>query len=195
MGGRNVAKAMPREHFTDGVGGRRGIEYEIGLRLGGFLLGKRVVQKVVEDLPVEVGRLREIVPQPFAGRDVGTVTHSSRQPSSFVVGPGKRVRLPVVENLESVLDRPQERVVPLQDLPLLVGEAAGFSKPADGLERGARANPWRVAAAEKLQELDRKLDVTDAAAAAFHVEGVGPLPDRPLLDAALERLDAADVGP
>ncbi len=46
-----------------------------------------------------------------------------------------------------------------------------------------------------MEELDRELHVADASAALLHVRVVGAGLDRSPLDASLERLDAADVGP
>ena len=193
--GRHVPEAVPREHLLHEVCRRVGVEHEIGLRLGGRVVGKCVVQQVVEDAAIQGRGLRQIGAEP--GRCVArrAVPQPCGEPGELRFGGRQQVGLPVGEQLEPMFDGAQERVGAFEDLPLLVGEAASLREPADRLERAAGANPRRVAAVQELEELDRELDVTDAAAAMLDVGGIDPLPHRPLLDPPLERLDARDVGP
>ncbi len=186
---------MPREHLADEGRGRCGVEHEVGLGRRDLVVGKGVVQQVVEDPAVEVGRLVELSAEPVGSRGAGAVAHADGQPAELAGVGGNDVCLPVVKDLQPMLHGPQKGVCAFQDLAFLIGEAARLGEPADGLERGAGTDPRRVAAAEQLQELDRELHVADPAAAVFHVGGVGALADRQVLDPPLERLDAADVGP
>ena len=78
--------------------------------------------------------------------------------------------------------------------PFLVGQAAALFQLRDRLQRVAGAQRGQIAAVEQLQELNHELDVADAAVAGLDVVGVGSFDVGPLLDAALERLDARDVG-
>ena len=67
-------------------------------------------------------------------------------------------------------------------------------QPGDGVERVAGADFGQRAAVEQLQELNDEFDVADAAVAGFDVAQVAAFALGALLDAALERLDAGDVG-
>ena len=192
--GVGIPEAVPREHGPHRVGVGLGVEHEIDLRLGGRIVRDGVVEEMIEDAAIEGGRLRELGPEPLAAGRVAAVAEPAGEPAELRVGRRQGVRLAIVEDLEPMLDGAEERGGAFEDLPLLVGEAAGRGEPPDRLERGPRPDGRRVAPREQLEKLDRELDVTDAAAARLHVGGVAPRPDRPLLDPPLERLDAADVG-
>ncbi len=148
VGGGQIAKAVATEHLADGVGARIGIEHEIHFGLRRRVGGKGVVQQMVEDPAVDVGRLGEIPAESIAGRRAGAVAAAGGEPGGFEIVTRHDVGLPVVEHLEPMLDRPQERVGSLQDLPFLVGQAAGRREPPDRFERVRGANFWRVAAGE-----------------------------------------------
>ena len=88
----------------------------------------------------------------------------------------------------------KEAVVFLQQRTLLMRQAAGIFQLRNRFQRVAGAQLRHVAAVEQLQELDHELDIADASLAGLHVRGVFALRERTMLDAALERLDARDVG-
>ena len=195
MRARDVAKAVPSEHLAHKLLRRRRIEHQVNLRLGRGIFRKGVVQEVVENAAVENSRFVQLASQTIGTGRTRAIAHANRQAGEFERASRQRVGLAVVENLESVLDSAQERVGAFEDLAFLVGQPTRLSEPADRLQRGAGANARRVATAQKLQELDRKFDVANAAAAVLHISGVGAGSDREMLDAAFEGLDAADVGP
>ena len=195
MGGGHIAKAVSREHLLDEAGGGRGVEHQVDLWLGVGLAGKRIVQEVVENPAVELGGLGQVAPQPLrriAGR---AVLQTRGEPSELSVSGGQQMRLPVGEQLQPVLDGAKECVGPLENLALLVGEAARGGEPTDRIDRAAGPHLRRVTAIQELQELDRELNVADAPTAVLDVAGIDPFTHRPLLDPSLERLDARDVGP
>ena len=107
---------------------------------------------------------------------------------------GQHVRLQIEHDLQPVLDLAQEAVVVFELRPLLGRQAAGLLQAGDRVERVAGADLRQGAAVEQLQELDHELDVADAAVAGLHVAQVAAFVFGVLLDAALERLDARDVG-
>src|SRR5262249_60761161 len=81
----------------------------------------------------------------------------------------------------------------LEELGLLVGEAA---RPFQSLHRQQRvplAHLGDAAAVQKLQELDGELDVADAAAAGLDVVVAAAGAAGLLLDAPLQRLDLVDL--
>ena len=195
MGGRHVAEAVPAEHLVHEGGRRLGVEHEIHLRLRRGVVGKRVVEQVVEDAAIQVGGRGELVPQPLGRLWPGTVAAAGRQPGELRRIGRHVVRLPVGQDLEPMLHGPQQRVCAFQDLSFLVGECARGGEAADGLERVAGAHMRHVSATQQLEELDREFDVADAAATGLEITIVGTFALGAMLDAAFERLDAADVGP
>ena len=192
---RDVAEAMPGKDLADERFGRRRVEHEVDFRFGLALIREGIVQQVVEDAAIHAGRLREFLPQPLGGRGARAIAHAHRQPGEFGRIPRHDVSLAVVENLKPMLDGPQQRVGAFEDAAFLIGQPARLHEPSHRIERRAGADLRRVAAAEKLEELDRELDVADPAAAVFDIGVVDPVADRPVFDPPLERLDAADVGP
>ena len=194
MRGRNVAEPVPRQHLADECLWWRRIEHQVDLRLGLSILREGVVQQVVEDATIHVGRLGQFLAQPIGGRLACAVAHTHRQPGKLRRIPGHHVRLAIVEDLKPMLDGAQERVGAFQNTAFLVGQSARLRKPPHCLERRARADLRRVAAAQELEELNRELDVADPAPAALDVGVIGPVANGPVFDPSLERLDAADVG-
>ena len=194
MRGRDVTESVPRQHLADECLWRRRVEHQVDLRLRLRILRKGVVQQVVEDATVHVGRLGQFLSQPIGGRLACAVAHAHRQPRKLRRIPGHHVRLAIVEDLEPMLDGAQERVGAFQNAAFLVGQSARLRKPPHRLERRARADLRRVAAAQELEELDRELDVADPAPAVLDVGVIGPVADGTLFDPSLERLDPADVG-
>ena len=80
----------------------------------------------------------------------------------------ERVRLLLVAELQTVLDRAEERV--------RVAEAVGVgrstyppSRAVERVERGGRTDALVVAAVHELEELHRELDVADAAATTLEL--------------------------
>ena len=79
------------------------------------------------------------------------------------------MRLQVEHDLQPVLDLAEKRVVFFQDRSLQVRQAADAIELGQGFQRIAGAQLGQIAAVEQLKKLDDELDVTDAAAAGFHV--------------------------
>ena len=103
------------------------------------------------------------------------------------------MRLKIEQDLKPVLDLAQKTVVLLEDRPLLVNQAAAVLQLRDRFQGIAGAQGGQVAAVEELEELNHELNVADAPVSGLHVPRIGPVAVRPLLDAALQRADAADV--
>ena len=122
------------------------------------------------------------------------VTHPHGQLGQLVAVVRQHVRLQVEHDLQPMLELAQDVVVVFEHGPLLGREAAGLFQPGDRVQRVAGANLRQGAAVEQLQELDHELDVANAAVAGLHVPQVAAFAFGALLDAALERLDARDVG-
>ena len=122
------------------------------------------------------------------------VAHANGQLRELAAVVGQHVRLQIEHDLQPMLELAEEAVVVFEHRPLLVREAAGFLEAGDRVERVAGANFGQRAAVEQLQELDDELDVANAAVAGFDVAQVAAFAFGALLDAALERLDAGDIG-
>ena len=73
------------------------------------------------------------------------------------------MRLERVEELQAVLDRPQEDVSVREPAGLLPREVPALGEPVEGAQAVALAQPGILAAVEELERLDEELDVADAA--------------------------------
>ncbi len=157
------------------------------------------MQQVIEDPPVQLGLapivaeepVRRAAPRlPVAGR---RVAHPQGQRAHGLHVARHLVRLPVEDDLEPVLDPPEESVCVVHDVPFLGAEAADPLELRDGVERVAAAHLGVLAAMEELEELDDELDVADAAAAGLDLDLGRPGRDGALLDPPLEGLDLGDL--
>src|SRR5207244_837944 len=95
---------------------------------------------------------------------------------------------------QPVLGLAQEAVGVVEEVVLLVGQAADALERLQGEQGVALADLGQVAAVEQLQELDAELDVADAAVAGLDLSVALAGPAGLLLDAALEGLDLVDLG-
>ena len=185
---------MPRQHFVHKCRGGLRIEHQIDLRIGIGIIGKGIVQQMVENLSIERASLGQITAEVCAGWRPPAIAAAHCQPSEFCGRIGHRVGLAVVENLQPMFDHSQERVGALQNLSLLIGKHVHLGQSADSLKRVTAAHAWSITAVEKLQELNREFNVTNSAAARLEVGSIAAIAVSPLLDASLDRLDATDVG-
>ena len=106
----------------------------------------------------------------------------------------QHMRFQIEHDLQPMFELAEHVVVVFELGPLIGRERAGFFQAGDRVERVAGADFGQRAAVEQLQELDDELDVADAAVAGFDVADFAAFAFGALLDAALERLDARDVG-
>jgi len=102
---------------------------------------------------------------PGVGRRRVPVTEHARQTGEGVGVGGKSVHLLLVDQLQAVLHRPQEAVRGVEGLGVAGGDVAGVGQLGQGGECGTGADARVLASVHELEELDRELDVADAASA------------------------------
>ncbi len=196
IGAGNIVEAIVAQHPGDLVRLRIGIEHQIDFRFRLVFLAEGIVQQVVENSAIQFRLLLVIDAECVLRGAIGRigVAHANGQSAEFLAGSGQQVRLQIEHDLQAMLDFSQEGVVFLQEDSLLVRQAAADFQLGDRFQRVAGAQFRQVAAVEQLQKLDGEFDVADAAQAGFDVLQIGALAFHALLDSALERLDAGDVG-
>ena len=86
----------------------------------------------------------------------------------------QRVLLPVVHQLQRVLDGPQEDVAVGQSSVLVGVQHARIGQPDQSVERVGRADVTMLRAMHQLQGLHEKLDVADRTAAELHLTPLAP---------------------
>ena len=127
-------------------------------------------------------RHRIATPKPEAARERG-----ERRP----VG-RHAVRLPLVDDLELVLDVAQEAVRVAERRSRLGGDVAAGRQPRQRTERAALLDARVLAAVDELLRLDDELDLADTAAAELHVAGARRRIAQRGVDPLLHRLEVLD---
>ena len=80
------------------------------------------------------------------------------------------VRLPVLVELQPVLEIAQELIGRSQACVFGAGQQRFIAQAEQGKERAAMAHPWLAAAVQPLQALHQKLDIADAAARQLDIQ-------------------------
>src|SRR5205807_921494 len=101
--------------------------------------------------------------------------------------------LQIEEDLQSMFGLAQKAIGVIERAILLIGEAAGRFERLHRQEGVALADLGQVAAVEELKELNRELNVADAAVSGLDLAAGLSCLRRALFDLALERLDAVDL--
>ncbi len=199
----HVAERVLAENRLDGGRGRVGIEDQVGFRLACFAF-EGEVQKMVEDLAVEIG-VGAIDRQKFfktargltlgLGAALGIIgeAHALGKLAELFRAFRQKVRLQVTHQLQAMLDAAQETIGVLENAIFLVGNATGVSQRLHRLEGIALADLGQIAAVEQLQELDGEFDVADAADAGLDLGVAVAVAVGFLLDAPLQGLDAVNL--
>src|SRR5207249_2246834 len=103
-----------------------------------------------------------------------------------------RMGLECVEELEPVLDGPQEDVGVGQCARLLPGEVATLGQPVEGTQAVPLLEPRVLGPVEELEGLEVELDLADPAGAQLDVALLAPARPERAVDPRLDRADLAD---
>jgi hypothetical protein len=190
----HVAERVSPEHAVDCFERRLRLVDQIDLRLGLSVLGKRIVEQMIQNFAVHRRAVGIVTFERGQRRRAGRVGEAAGKLAEFVVAHRHVVGLQIEHDLQSVLHLAEETVVVLQDGLLLMRQAARRGEPLDGDERVARSDLSDGAAVEELEELNDELDIANSAAARLHVPFRDARVLGVLLDLSLEPLDAGDVG-
>ena len=153
-----------RQQFVEARRHRAGLAAVAGLA---FLLA--AAEQRIEFLRHQFAVRVELVQQ---GRHAGQA-HGGGHPVQVVVLCRQHMGLLIVEVLDAVLDPAQEVIGLGQRFGAGLGHQPGPGQTRQRIERGARAQFGKLAAANHLQQLHDELDLADAAAPELDV--VGPL--------------------
>ncbi len=192
-----IREAMAAKDPFGGFRVRIRIQHQVSLGLGLFLIGKGLVQQVVENGPGGAGAGAKLG-QKSSSR-AGTIlqidkAHAPGQTLETFPLRRQAVDLQIKQHLQTVLGLAEEAVGLFQQAVLLIGEATSALEREQGRQCAPQPQGRQVPTVGQLQKLNGVFNVADATAPGLHIEVLAAGGFGTGLNPALERLDLVDLG-